>query len=279
VIKVLAPGLLTTVQDLGRSGHARWGISAGGAADPLALRVGNRLVGNADHAGALEMTVLGATLRFDTGATVALVGADFGATLDGTAVPLWRTFEVGPGQVLACGITRSGARGYLCVRGGLDGAARTAGAPRRKVRERWLQRFAHRRVLRVTAGPEAEEFSRRALEVFYSASYSVREDSNRAGLRLQGPVIDPPFGGHMLTEGASLGAVQIPPDGQPIVLFVDQQTTGGYPIAANVITADISSVAQLRPRDAIRFELVTMERARELLLELEASLETEAFEP
>jgi antagonist of KipI len=83
----------------------------------------------------------------------------------------------------------------------------------------------------------------------------------------------------MLTEGVSLGAVQIPPGGQPIVLFVDQQTTGGYPIAASVITADISSVAQLRPRDAIRFELVTMERARELLLELEASLETEAFEP
>lgn len=290
MIKVLAPGLLTTVQDFGRSGHARWGISAGGAADPLALRVGNRLVGNADHAGALEMTLLGATLRFDAPATVALVGADFGATLDGAAVPLWQTFQVGSGQVLACGITRSGARGYLCVRGGLDpfaprqgdvlnGAAQTAGAPRGKVRPCWLQRFAPRRVLRVTAGPEAEEFSRRALDVFYSASYSVLEDSNRAGLRLQGPGIDPPFGGHMLTEGVSLGAVQIPSGGQPIVLFVDQQTTGGYPIAANVITADLSSVAQLRPRDAIRFELVTMERARELLLELEASLEAEAFEP
>jgi antagonist of KipI len=278
-MKVLTPGLLTTVQDLGRAGHARWGISAGGAADPLALRVGNRLVGNADHAEALEMTLLGATLRFDASATVALVGADFGATLDGAPVPLWQTFQVEPGQVLACGITRGGARGYVCVRGGLDGAAQTAGAPRGKVRDRWLQHFAPRRVLRVTAGPEAEEFSGGALDEFYSASYSTREDSNRAGLRLQGPAINPPFGGHMLTEGVSLGAVQIPPGGQPIILFVDQQTTGGYPIAANVITADISSVAQLRPRDAIRFELVTMERARELLLELEASLEAEAFEP
>jgi antagonist of KipI len=192
--------------------------------------------------------------------------------------------------VLACGITRSGARGYLCVRGGLDPGApaqggminvatRTAGAPHGKVRPGWLQRFAPRRLLRVTAGPQAEEFPHRALQVFYAASYSVREDSNRAGLRLRGPVVDPPFGGNMLTEGVSLGAVQIPPGGQPIVLFVDQQTTGGYPIAASVITADMSSVAQLRPRDAIRLELVTMERSRELLLELEASLETEAFEP
>lgn len=290
MIEVLTPGLCTTVQGSARHGYSRWGISAGGAADPLALRVGNRLVGNVDGAAAIEMTLTGATLRFKTAATVALTGADLGSTLDGASVPVWRTFDVKGGHVLACGATRGGARGYVCVRGGLDGAGKlnkgdiaaiggaTRGEPLGEVRRRWLERFAPRRRLRVTCGAEAEEFSAEALQVFYSSNYTVREESNRAGLRLAGPAVDPPFGGSMLTESVSLGAVQVPSGGQPIILFVDQQTTGGYPIAANVITADISSVAQLRPRDSISFELIAMERARELLMELEASLETEAFE-
>jgi allophanate hydrolase subunit 2 len=290
MIEILAPGLLTTLQGLGRDGYAKWGISAGGAADPLALRVGNRLVGNADHAAALEMTLLGATIRFHAHATAALAGADFGATLDGAPVALWRAFEVQPGQVLACGVTRGDARGYVCVRGGLQGSAlrkgdvvefapHAPGVPRGRARPSWLERFAPRRVLRVTAGPEAEDFAHSARETFYSASFSVREESDRAGLRLDGPSIEPPFAGNMITEGVSLGAVQVPPGGQPIILFVDQQTTGGYPIVANVIAADLASVGQLRPRDQIRFELVSMDHARRLLLELEASLETEAFEP
>jgi antagonist of KipI len=290
VIEILAPGLFSTVQGPGRHGYSRWGISAGGAADPLALRVGNRLVGNVDDAAAIEMTLAGATLRFKTAAAVALTGADFGATLDGANVPVWRTFDVKAGQVLACGVTRGGARGYVCVRGGLDGAGKLEkdhviaiggalrGEPLGGVRRSWLERFAPRRRLRVTCGAETEEFSPEALQIFYSSSYTVREESNRAGLRLAGPAVDPPFGGNMITEGVSLGAVQVPNGGQPIILFVDQQTTGGYPIVANVITADISSVAQLRPRDSIGFELVSMERARELLVEIEASLEVEAFE-
>lgn len=289
MIEVIAPGLLSSVRDLGRHGLARWGISAGGAADPLALRIGNRLVGNGDDAAAIEMTLLGATLRFTVDAVVALTGADFGAVLDGASVPVWRTFEVKAGQVLQCGATCNGARAYIAVRGGIEGGVlrkgerlstgtAVCGNARGAVRPEWLGRFAPRRRLRVTTGPEAEEFSADALRAFYAASYTVREESNRDGLRLDGPRIEPPFGGAMITEGVSLGAVQVPSNGQPIILFVDRQTTGGYPIIANVITADQSSVAQLRPRDSITFELVAMDRARELLFELEASLETEAFD-
>ena len=119
MIQVQTPGLLTTVQDLGREGFGPMGVSPSGAADPISLRLGNRLVGNAESAAGLEMTLLGGTFLFPEGAIVALTGSDFGATLDGVAVDLWTSVEVRPGQTLRLGPTRSGARCYLCVQGGI----------------------------------------------------------------------------------------------------------------------------------------------------------------
>ena len=119
MIEVLSPGLLTTVQDLGREGFGPMGVSPSGAADPVSLRIGNRLVGNAQGAAGVEMTLLGGTFAFSDGGISALTGSDFGAALDGAAVSPWTSFEVEPGQTLRLGPTRSGARGYLCVRGGI----------------------------------------------------------------------------------------------------------------------------------------------------------------
>jgi len=282
-IRVLAPGFQTSVQDLGRFGYAHLGVAASGAADALALRAGNLLVGNAENAAALEMTLVGGTFEFETGAVVALTGADFGAGL-----PLWTAVELAAGTVLRCSAARSGARGYLAVRGGiatpkvlgsasahlmtgLGGRALRKGdllpIGRDAVRQPWKQAVqppGNEGPLRVTAGPQADWFG----EELYRAAYRVLEESNRMGLRLRGPAIVSPAG-HMLTEGVALGAIQIPPDGQPIVLFVEHQTTGGYPKPANVISADLWRVGQLRPRDEVRFELVSMERALELLREQE----------
>jgi antagonist of KipI len=280
-IRVIAPGMQTTVQDLGRFGYAQFGISASGAADPLALRAGNLLVGNAENAAALEMTLLGATFEFEGDAVIALTGSDFASGL-----PLWRAIEVHGGQIVRCGATRSGARCYLCVRGGIDvpeimGSRSThvmtgvGGRPLRagdllavgdgavrRPRTRAMIPPESRRdeTLRVTDGPQAEWFAGE----LYAAAYTVSEESNRMGLRLRGPAIPSPPG-HMLTEGVALGAVQVPPDGQPIVLFVEHQTTGGYPKPANVISADFRRLGQLRPRDEVRFERVEMEQAMELL--------------
>ena len=128
---------------------------------------------------------------------------------------------------------------------------------------------AYRKCLRVTAGPQSNWFPQSSL---YDASYRVTEEANRMGLRLEGPPIPSPSGAKMITEGVSLGAIQVPPGGQPIILFVEQQTTGGYPKIANVISADLPSVGQLRPRDEIRFEPVCMDAARGLLLEQEKML-------
>lgn len=279
-IRVLSAGLQTTVQDLGRFGWAHFGISASGAADPFALRAGNLLVGNAENAAAVEMTLIGGAFEFDADTVVALTGSDFGAGL-----PLWSAVEVKAGQAVRCGPSQSGARCYLCVRGGIGvakvmGSASThvmTGVGGRPVRAGDVlpiggeairkPRGAAKSVpplgggpLRVTAGPQADSFA----DELYRGVYTVSEESNRMGLRLRGPAV-PSAAGHMLTEGVPLGAVQVPPDGQPIILFVEHQTTGGYPKPANVISADFRRLGQLRPRDEVRFEPVTIEQALRLL--------------
>lgn len=302
-IQVQAPGLLTTVQDLGREGFGPIGVSPSGAADPISLRIGNRLVGNVESAAGLEMTLLGGTFLFSRGAILALTGSDFGATLDGATVALGTSFEVAPGQTLRLGPTRSGARSYLCVQGGiavrpflgsasthiLSGLGGFDGRPLREgdllhigpatkfFRKRTIdpclsEHLSSRKILRVTSGPQVDWFSESCVHSFYEATYRVAEQSNRMGLRLEGALVSPHGGRQMITEGVSLGAVQVPAGGSPIILFVDQQTTGGYPKIANLISADLHRVGQLRPRDEIRFEQVTFEAARSLLIEQEQLL-------
>jgi antagonist of KipI len=300
LIEVRAPGLLTTVQDLGREGFGPMGVSPSGAADAVALRVGNRLAGNAEGAAGLEMTLLGGSFFFREAAVVALTGSDFAPTLDDERVETWSSVEIRAGQTLQLGPTRAGARCYLSVRGGIDvkpflGSASThllsglGGFEGRALRKgdvlkigraiegfrtfrkrnlarRALEKLAPRKVLRVTAGPQSDWFSKEARQLFYAGTYCVTEESNRMGLRLEGAAMALAAGGEMISEGVSLGAVQITASGLPIILFVEQQTTGGYPKIANVISADMSSLGQLRPRDEIRFELVEMETARALLV-------------
>jgi antagonist of KipI len=310
---VQSPGLLTTVQDLGREGFGPLGVSASGAADPISLRIGNRLVGNPEGAAALEMTLLGGTFLFPQAATIALTGSDFGATLDGAPVDLWKSTQVMPGQTLRVGSTNSGARCYLCVNGGigvkpflgsasthllsglggyqgralrkgdvLDIKSEVMGSEVTSFRERTiaaqaLQQLSPRKQLRVTPGPQSDWFPESSRKAFYESTYRVAEDSNRMGLRLDGKAISRESSGEMITEGVSIGAVQITAAGLPIILFVEQQTTGGYPKIANVISADLNTLGQLRPRDEIRFEEVGWESARSLLLEQEQLLSSDGL--
>lgn len=279
-IQVMSPGMLTTVQDLGRPGYAHLGISASGAADSLALRLGNVLVGNSPVAAALEMTLLGGAFSFSAPTLVALTGSVFAGD-----AAWFRAFEA---TELRLGPTTSGARCYLCVRGGIDvprvlGSASThlmTGVGGRALQKGDVLRIGHeitgtplsgavvpdtrRDTIRVTDGPQRAWFSG-SIE---GAEYKVAEESNRMGLRLSGPPLE--CSRSLLTEGVSLGAIQVPAGGQPIITFVEHQTTGGYPKIANVISADFPAVGQLRPRDAVRFEVVPMAHAVELLREQEA---------
>ncbi len=303
-IRVVAAGLLTSVQDLGRFGHGELGVAPAGAADPLSLRIGNRLLGNDEGAAALEMTLVGGTFAFERPAVFAVTGSEFAAHLDGAEVAPWAATDAVEGQTLHVGPTRSGARAYLCVRGGievppvlgslsthllvglggLEGRPLRAGdrlavgdracgpRPRAAFEPRRVPGLLRRDVLRVTPGPQARWFSTAALETFHAQAYRVTESSNRMGLRLEGSSALTGARRELVTEGVCPGAVQVPPGGQPIVLLVEHPTTGGYPKIASVVSPDFHALGQLRPRDVVRFEPVSFDAARALLLEQEKVL-------
>lgn len=298
-IRVAKPGFFTTVQDLGRYGYAHLGISPAGAADPLSFRIANLLVSNDDNAPALEMTLLGATLEFAERAVVAITGAICECKAGSATVPANTAFDLPAGAVLQCGSMTSGARCYLAVQGGFDiplvmGSASTfipghfGGFKGRRAQSgdvlqvRRHDSFRVRslckgsldvlrdpRALRVTKGSQQDWFGPEAFEKLFSTVYIVSEQSDRTGLRLKGEVFRPREQFELLTDGIPLGAIQVPQDGQPIILFVDQQTTGGYPKIANVIAADIHRVGQLRPRDEVRLAEVSIAEAIQALREQE----------
>jgi len=248
------------------------------------------------------MTLTGAALRFRSTCTIALAGAG----IDTDSVPAFEPVEMRAGSELECGHLRGGARSYLAVAGAIQvprllgssatlvaaGCGGFEGRPLRRgdmletgngagsgcaVDPAPLRALVRRRAtIRVSRGPHLRRFGADALAHFCAATYRVTTQSNRMGLRLEGEAVRLSQTDELPTEGVSLGAIQIPPSGQPIVLFVDQQTTGGYPVLANVISADLHCIGQLLPGDRVRFELVSIPDALEALREQESAL-TEAF--
>lgn len=303
-IRIVGPGLLSTVQDLGRFGHSASGVGPAGAADPLSLRTGNRLLGNDENAAAIEMTLRGATVAFDNDAVVCLTGGTAPrATLsrDGTERPLamWTPTPVRAGSVLSIGPITGGARACLCIDGGLASEpvlgsrathvpsavgppmlrkdiALPLGEPVRGVLlapldaslRREIERVLQRRTLRITPGAQYDRFSDASRDALVASEYTVSDHADRAGIRLSGPAIDTP-GASMRSEAVLTGAIQITPDGLPLVLFVDRPTTGGYPVLATVIHADLPALGQVRARDPVRFDWVTRAEARDASGELE----------
>jgi biotin-dependent carboxylase-like uncharacterized protein len=298
-----SPGLLTTVQDLGRPGYGFMGVSPSGAADPVALRLGNLLVGNHPGAAALEMTLLGGQFVLPEGGVVACTGANFDPAINGCPAEMWTTHKIAPGGMITFGPTRDFARSYLAIGGGVrvapflgststhmlsglggqnGGALRKGdvlhlGARKRVAAERrlWPPALMHlqpHNVLRVTEGPQIAAFSESSKESLFRSTFQVSEESDRMGIRLEGPSLSGQFPGEMITEGVPLGAIQVTSSGQLIILFVEQQTTGGYPKIANVIGVDLHRLGQLRPRTEIRFERTSLAVARSLWIDQERLL-------
>lgn len=304
-VVVTTAGFLTTVQDLGRPGHAAAGVSASGAADPLALRIGNRLTGNDDSAPALELTLVGGAFRFEGDGLFALAGGDAQARLEDRAVAPWRPSPVRAGETLVCRALQRGARAYLCVRGGFEvprlfGSASThlstglggyqgrvlsvgdrllvgASAPRppfgRAVDPFTIPGYRSGDPFRVTEGPQASWFAPEVRARLYETAWRVSPACDRMGIRLSGGALALAVARELVTEGVCLGAVQVPPGGEPIVLFVEHQTTGGYPKIANVIAADLARLGSLRAGDPVRFARVTTVEARTLLRAQEEAID------
>lgn len=280
-VTVVTPGLFTTVQDLGRWGYQDRGVPVAGAMDVDACRRANRAVGNAPGAAVLEVTLIGPELHFESGARVAVAGADLSPALDGRALPRDRATTASPSSVLRFGERRGGARAYVAFDGGVNvplvlgsratharsalggldgrplqsgdrlGLGRVSGEPV-AMPERWLPDGGAR--VRVLPGPQLEAFGAGALDALTGTRFVISPQSDRMGYRLDGPVLPgAPAAGTMISDVTFPGAIQVPPSGEPILLLADRPTTGGYPQIGVVATADLDTVGQLAPGDWIEF--------------------------
>jgi len=307
-ISVLAAGMLTTVQDGGRRGHAALGVGCAGAMDATALRLANLLVNNVENAAALEITLRGPRLRFEQDVLIAIAGADIQTHCDGQPVPAWRPVRLSAGSELAFGAVSRGARSYLAVAGGI-GVAPVLGSSSTDVNARLggrvlkagdvialaTPRKAHRgqrhadatdwsldprpwfdpdpqTPIRVVAGthfPQLDGASQRAL---LATAFRIDADSNRVGYRLRGAALALTGALELVSAGVAPGTVQLPPGGDPIVLMAEAPTCGGYPRIAQVIAVDLPRLAQRRPGDTVHFAETSLQEAQTRYLERERAM-------
>ncbi len=296
MLEVLDGGLLTTVQDGGRLGWARYGIPPSGPLDRAAFRAANALVGNPLDAAALEITLTGPTLRLMRESLIAVCGASFDLWLNDLSVPTWHAIYVRPGQYLRFGVRRSGARAVLAISGGialppflgsqstyltgsfggLEGRPLRAG-DRLPLGEPYIanlyaragrvwprgQRPAYtsRPTLRVILGPQDDAFTEEGVRTFLNYAYTITPQTDRMGMRLRGPRIAHRDQTGIVSDGVVTGSIQVTPDGQPIVMLADHQTTGGYPKIATILQDDLPLLAQCLPGDTVRFRALAWEDA------------------
>ncbi|MGA5219196.1 biotin-dependent carboxyltransferase family protein [Streptomyces cinereoruber] len=278
-VAVVRPGALTTVQDLGRPGYAHLGVVRSGALDPAAVRLVNRLVGNAEGAAVLETTVDGCAVRARCAVTVAVGGTPCPVRVDGRPAAWGTAVRVAAGSVVEVGTAVRGLRAYVAFGGGIEvepvlgsrstdllsglgpapltrGAVLPLGAEtavRGPVDAPPWPGPPDALVLRVRLGPRDDWFTPGALRTLATRAYRVSPASNRIGLRLEGPALERAVTGELASEGMVLGAVQVPPDGRPVVFLADHPTTGGYPVVGVVREADLGAAAQAVPGTAVRF--------------------------
>jgi antagonist of KipI len=286
-VTVARGGVLTTVQDQGRLGHRSAGVPVSGAVDVFALRLANLLVGNPEDAAALECTLVGPELIFSGDTTIAVGGAEF------ESVPTWQPIPVRAGERIAFGRCRKGCRGYIAFAGGVEGPSvlgsrstflrgKFGGFDGRALREadvfkvgswtqpansshwhidpRILPAYSASPTLRVTRGAHADEFD----ETWLEDDYKVTPQSDRMGMRLSGRKLNRAEQPELISSAVAPGTIQVPPDGQPIVLLADAQTIGGYPKLAHVISVDLALAAQVKPGDTVGFKEVSLETAHRL---------------
>jgi len=302
---VLMPGPFMTVQDKGRFGYQQMGIPISGALDPFAFRVANMLVGNPAESAVLEITVVGPQLAVLREVDVALTGAEMGFEVNHDSVECWKTIRVKPGDVINIQQVKSGCRAYLAVTGGIDvpvvmGSCSTyvsgklggyKGRPLKKgdilqrregsllnkprlLSKSWVPHYPEDVLLRAIPGPQ-DGFFDEGMETFFQSKFMLTAKADRMGYRLEGPPIQlkEKMPKSIISEPTMPGGVQIPADGQPIILLAEQ-TVGGYTKIATVISPDLSRVAQAIPGDTIQFEQLSLLTAHRLYHEEMYAMQT-----
>lgn len=296
-IMVRHPGMLTTVQDLGRTGYQQFGVSVSGAMDPRSCVIANILVGNQRGEGVLECTLMGPELQFEVATHIAICGGELSPLLSGRPISTYQCHSVSAGDVLKFGGIKTGSRCYVAIAGGLDlplvmGSlstdlkAKIGGFEGRKLEkgdvlplknpDQVVRNLPSRLIspevqihschtLRVVLGPQDDLFPSESLATFFRETYTLTSQSDRMGCRLDGVVIEQIGDGNIISDGISFGGIQVPKEGKPIIMLADRQTTGGYPKIAGVISADFRLLGQLKAGDRVRFVQVTIEQAHDAL--------------
>jgi len=305
VLRVIEPGLLTTVQDLGRPHAIGAGVQPGGAMDRFAHRAANLMVGNPEGDATLECTLTGPQMVAEHSCLVAITGGDLDPRVNGQAAPTWTGIFLGQGDRLTFGGRRSGGRAYIAVAGGIEAdrwlssastnllaarggmhgrtlkagdqisAAREPARPSvsgRNLIERLRPQYNDHALFAI-AGPHVRRLDSQGRSLLFGATFRVSREADRMGYRLDGPRLAT-SGEELLSFGLTAGAVQVPHGGQPILLMADHQTAGGYPVVATVVSGSMPVAAQLIPGDELQFKEVTVERARQMRLALTAALDT-----
>ncbi|MDO4267484.1 MAG: biotin-dependent carboxyltransferase family protein [Eubacteriales bacterium] len=295
-IRIIKGGLLTTVQDLGRTGYQSQGFGVAGVMDVRSFKIANLLLDNPENEAVLEFTLIGPTLEFTAATIIAITGGDFQPTLNGEPAPMYTAIYINKGDILRFGSARTGSRGYVafssylkipvvmgsrCTNmksriGGFKGRALQAGDYIEfRIRRRYLPFFLSRQleldefdqeeaVLRVVMGPQDDKFSRQGIDTFLKSEYTVTSDFDRMGCRLEGPIIAPKTTSDIISDGITFGSVQVPSQGKPIILLADRQTTGGYAKIATVASVDIPKLVQRKTDHRIRFRAISVQEAQQL---------------
>ena len=311
-LKVIQPGMLSTIQDIGRYGYQRYGMPTAGAMDTFALRAANALLGNDDDAACIEATVLGPRIEVLADTRIAITGANVSPRLDSEPIPMWQSVAASKGSRLELRGPKDGMRGYLAVAGGIDvpevmGSRATymkaaiGGVEGRPLRAGdilnafgdspdepttirnlpadAIPKYGGAHELRVVLGPQQAAFTQAGIDTFLSQTYTVSIHSDRMGYRLEGEPVEHVDGPDVISDGTPLGTIQVPGDGQPIILLSDRGTTGGYTKIATVISTDLSKVAQAMPGHTVKFRAVSVEQAQEAYRLQEALLQSIRREP
>lgn len=298
IFRVIKPGVLTTLQDMGRKGYQQFGIPVSGAMDTFALQIANILVGNPRNEAGLEVTLVGPTLEARMAMTVSITGADLSPTVNGGQVQMWKSFNMKPGDRLTFGKRKKGMRAYLAVAGGFDvplflgnkSRDRNSGVGMELEKDTTLYSlknnatnriFLHKQLIPVyqnevgvgvVEGPHTSSFSSSARETFFNNTFTVDADSNRMGYRLRSDNPIQPNQTGIWSDPVPFGGIQIPGNGAPIILMADRQTTGGYPRIGTVMSADLPKIAQLVPHNKLQFYPISVEQAQEKARQLEQEL-------
>lgn len=296
-IKVITPGMLSTIQDGGRKGFAAMGFNASGVMDVRSYHIANALVGNFTDEAVIEMTYLGGSFKFLESNYIAITGADMSPKIDGVPVEMYTTVFVKQDETLTFSAAKSGMRAYIAVRGGidvpvimgsrstnlkcklggLDGRPLKAGdiVPCRDVYDEFQKHLIHSApkedfgsdeiTVRVLLGPQDDYFTDHGIKTFLNSTYTVTNESDRMGCKLSGEKIEYKNTVDIISDGIVFGSIQIPRTGNPIIMLADRQTTGGYAKIATVISVDLPLLAQARPGTKVHFELIDRQKAERLL--------------